>query len=187
VNSQVLTNVVVGVVVLGLLLFRQMQARRVRASSLRLALILFVIGLIEAGQFIGKHHGGGTMVAALGGSLVLAVVFGALRAATVRVWIKDGVAWTQGNWMTALLWVAAVAAHLGYDALLDHHKGTSGLGSATIVLYLAISLAVQRGLVLVRARRLDPSAAGTLFFGPGPFGGGSGPYGGSGPVSGPRR
>ena len=99
---------------------------------------------------------------------MLAVVFGVLRAATVRVWIKDGVAWTQGNWVTALLWVAAVAAHLGYDALLDHHRGTSGLGSATIVLYLAISLAVQRGLVLLRARRLDPGAPGAPFFGAGP-------------------
>ena len=54
------------------------------------------------------------------------------------------------------------------------------------MLYLAISLAVQRGLVLVRARRLDPSPGGAPFFGAGPFGG-SGPYGGSGPVSGPRR
>ena len=186
-NSQVLTNVIIGIVVLGLLIYRQLVARRVSASSLRLTLILGVIGIVEAANFLSKHHGGGLTIAALGGSLVLAVVFGALRAATVRVWIKDGVAWTQGNWITALLWVAAVAAHLGYDALLDHHKGTSGLGSATIVLYLAISLAVQRGLVLVRARRLDPSAAGAPFFGAGPFGGGSGPYGGSGPVSGPRR
>lgn len=186
-NSQVLTNVIIGIVVLGLLIYRQLVARRVSASSLRLTLILGVIGIVEAVNFLSKHHGGGLTIAALGGSLVLAVVFGLLRAATVRVWIKDGVAWTQGNWITALLWVAAVAAHLGYDALLDPHRGTSGLGSATIVLYLAISLAVQRGLVLMRARRLDPSAAGAPFFGAGPFGGGSGPYGGSGPASGRGR
>lgn len=170
-NSQVLTNVLIGIVVLGLLIYRQMVARRVSASSLRLTLILGVIGIVEAADFLSKHHGGAVTVAALAGSAVLAIVFGALRAATVRVWIKEGAAWTQGSWVTALLWVAAVAAHLGYDALLDHHKGTSGLGSATIVLYLAITLAVQRGLVLVRARRLDPAATGTPFFGPGGFGG----------------
>lgn len=193
-NSQVLTNVVLGVAVLGLLIYRQMVARRVSASSLRLTLILGVIGIIEAVNYLSKHHGGVLTIVALAGSLVLAVVFGLLRAATVKVWIKDGVAWTQGSWLTALLWVLAVAAHLGYDALFDHHKGTSGVGSATIVLYLAFSLAVQRGLVLLRARRLDPSAAGTPFFGgprspggpgSGPFAGGSGPFGGSGPVSGP--
>jgi hypothetical protein len=195
VNSQVLTNVVLGVAVLGLLIYRQLVARRVSASSLRLTLILGVIGIIEAVNYLSKHHGGALTIAALAGSLVLAVVFGLLRAVTVKVWIKDGVAWTQGNWLTALLWVVAVAAHLGYDALFDHHKGTSGVGSATIVLYLAFSLAVQRGLVLLRARRLDPSAVGTPFFGgpgssgggpgSGPFAGGSGPFGGSGPVSGP--
>lgn len=194
-NSQVVTNVVLGIAVLGLLIYRQMVARRVSASSLRLTLILGVIGIIEAVDYLSKHHGGALTIAALAGSLVLAVVFGLVRAATVKVWIKDGVAWTQGSWLTALLWVLAVAAHLGYDALFDHHKGTSGVGSATIVLYLAISLAVQRGLVLLRARRLDPSAVGTPFFGgpgpsgggpgSGPFAGGSGPFGGSGPVSGP--
>jgi len=52
----------------------------------------------------------------IAGSLVLAAAFGALRAATVRIWIADGQAWSRGNWLTALLWVAAVAAHLGYDA-----------------------------------------------------------------------
>jgi hypothetical protein len=195
VNSQVVTNVVLGIAVLGLLIYRQMVARRVSASSLRLTLILGVIGIIEAVDYLSKHHGGALTIAALAGSLVLAVVFGLVRAATVKVWISGGVAWTQGSWLTALLWVLAVAAHLGYDALFDHHKGTSGVGSATIVLYLAISLAVQRGLVLLRARRLDPSAVGTPFFGgpgpsgggpgSGPFAGGSGPFGGSGPVSGP--
>lgn len=196
-NSQILTNIVLGVAILGLLIYRQLVARRVSASSLRLTLILGVIGVVEAVDYLSKHHGGTLTIAALAGSLVLAVVFGLLRAATVRVWIKDGAAWTQGNWLTALLWVVAVAAHLGYDALFDHHKATSGVGSATIVLYLAISLAVQRGLVLLRARRLDPAAAGTPFFGgpgssgggPGSdsFAGGSGPFGGSGPVSGPGR
>jgi hypothetical protein len=191
VNSQVVFDVVIGIAVLGLLIYRQLVARRVSASSLRLTLILGVIGIIQAVDYLSKHHGGALTVAALAGSLVLAVVFGLLRAATVRVWIKDGAAWTQGNWLTALLWVLAVGAHLGYDALFDHHKGTSGVGTATIVLYLAISLAVQRGLVLLRARRLDPSSVGSPFFGagpsggPGPFGGGSGPFGGSGPVSGP--
>jgi hypothetical protein len=48
------------------------------------------------------------------------------------------------------------AAHLGYDALVadghDHH----GLGSATVVLYLAISLGFQRIIVQQRARHLQP-------------------------------
>jgi hypothetical protein len=48
----------------------------------------------------------------IAGSLVLAAAFGALRAATVRIWIADGQAWSRGNWLTAVLWVAAAAAAL---------------------------------------------------------------------------
>jgi hypothetical protein len=49
-----------------------------------------------------------------------------------------------------------VAAHLGYDALVAHGHGNRGLGSATVVLYLAISLGFQRVIVRQRAHRLQP-------------------------------
>jgi hypothetical protein len=143
-------------------------ARQVSSSGLRIALVLGVIGLVLTAQFLQKHHAGTAAIAALAGSLVLAVVFGAARARTVRIWLQDGTAWSKGNWLTAVLWVVALAAHLGYDALLDSHKDTNGLGNATIVLYLAITLAVQRAIVQQRARRLDPRAGAAPFLGPGP-------------------
>ena len=77
---------------------------------------------------------------------MLAAIFGALRARTVRVWLDDGQAWSQGNWLTAVLWIASLAAHLGYDILVGHGNAIRGLGVATIVLYLAISLGFQRAL-----------------------------------------
>ena len=83
---------------------------------------------------------------------MLALVFGVLRALTTRIWQQDGSAWSQGNWLTAVLWIAALGAHLGYDALLDHHHGTAGLGDATVLLYLAVSLGAQRLVVMQRAR-----------------------------------
>jgi hypothetical protein len=52
-----------------------------------------------------------------------------------------------------------VAAHLGYGALVADGHGSHGLGSATVVLYLAISLGFQRIIVQQRARRLQPSGA----------------------------
>jgi hypothetical protein len=96
---------------------------------------------------------------------VLAAIFGALRASTVRIWFQDGQAWSQGNWLTAVLWIASLAAHLGYDILVADGKDARGLGAATILLYLAISLGFQRVLVMRRAHRLqlsDPAAAGTM-------------------------
>ena len=161
------TELALGVVVLGLLIYRQLVPRRVSSSSLRIMLILGVIGVIELVQFLQKHHDRTVLAAALGGSLVLALVFGVLRAMTTRIWQQDGSAWSQGNWLTALLWVLALGAHLGYDALLDHHHGTAGLGEATLVLYLAISLGAQRLVVMQRARGPLPPGLPHPFFGAG--------------------
>jgi hypothetical protein len=157
-NSQTVTELLIGVVVLGLLVYRNLIPRPVRQSNQRLYLVLGVIGLVETVQYLSHHHAGATAVAALAGSLVLAAVFGAIRAATVRVWIKDGQPWSQGNVLTAGLWVIALAAHLGYDALLSSHKALSGLGSATVLLYLVVSLVVQWFVVQSRAAKLNPAA-----------------------------
>ncbi len=160
-NSQTLLYLVIGVAVLGLLIFRNLRARPVRQSSQRLYLILGVIGVIQTFQYLGNHHVPvTTATAGLAGSLVLAAVFGAIRAATVRVWMKDGQPWTQGNVLTAVLWIIALGAHLGYDAVLGMHKDISGLGDATVLLYLVVSLAVQWMIVQARAARLDPAGAG---------------------------
>jgi hypothetical protein len=154
-------DIILGVVVLGLLIYRQLRSRPVNASGLRLVAILAVIGVVQAYSFLDKHHSGTVTYAALGGSLALAAVFGALRAATVRVWLQGGQPWTKGNWVTAVLWVIALAAHLGYDALVTPGRGSSGLGAATVVLYLAVSLGIQRVITQQRANRLQPG--GSMF------------------------
>jgi len=160
-SSQTLTYLVIGVAVLGLLIYRQLVARPVRANQ-RLVLILVVIGLIEAAESLQKLHAGTAAIVALAGSLVLAAVFGAARAATVHLWMQDGQAWVKGNVLTAVLWVVALGAHLGYDYLIGQHKDIGNLGDATVLLYLAVSLAIQRFIVSLRAERLDPASAGRV-------------------------
>ena len=160
-SSQTVLYLVIGVAVLGLIIYRQMVARPVQASQ-RLMLILVVIGLIEAAQYWQRVHAGSAAIVALAGSLVLAAIFGAARAATVRVWMQNGQAWMKGNVLTAVLWVAAVGAHLGYDYLAGRDKGIGGLGDATVLLYLVVSLAVQRVIVTMRAERLTQAGTGPL-------------------------
>lgn len=48
---------------------------------------------------------------------------------------------------------------------MGQHKDIGSIGTATLVLYLAVSLGVQRLIVAVRAQRLDPVAVGRV--GPG--------------------
>ena len=158
-------DIILGLAVLALLIYRQLAARPVNSSALRLIAILVIIGIFQTYQFLSKGHDHPLTFAALAGSLVLAAIFGALRAGTVRVWLQDGQAWSQGNWLTATWWSASLVAHLGYDVLLVHGPGARGLGTATIVLYLAVTLGCQRVLVWRRAQRLQlagPAAPGDL-------------------------
>ena len=165
-SSQTVLYLVIGVVVLGLLIYRQLRTRPVRGNE-RLFLILGIIGLVEAAQYMQKLHAGSAAYTALVGSLVLAAIFGIARAATVHVWLENGVALVKGNALTAVLWVAALGAHLGYDYLIGQHKDIGQLGDATVLLYLTVSLVVQRVVVGVRAGRLGATPTGS--FGARPF------------------
>jgi hypothetical protein len=154
-------DVVLGLAVLALLIYRQLSARPVNAAVLRLFVILVIIGVVQTYQFLSKNHAHPLTIAAIVGSVVLAAIFGWLRARTVRVWLgEDGQALSQGNWLTAVLWIASLAAHLGCDVLVAHGPGSRGLGTATIVLYLAVSLGFQRILVVQRANRLQLAGPG---------------------------
>jgi len=158
------TNLIIGVLVLAVFLSRQLTVRRLR-ENYRLMVILAIIGAVEFVDFLNGHpHNDSRIVAAVVGSLVLAAVLGAARAPTVRVWRgQDGQLLRKGTWLTAVLWVVAFAAHLGYDYLVAGHvTGDNGgdVGNATIVLYLVVSLTVQRYIMLARAARLD--AAGQI-------------------------
>lgn len=77
-SSQTVLNLVIGVAALGLLICRQLQARPVRGN--RLVLVLAVVGVILAVQYFQKLDSLSAAIGALAGSLVLAAVFGAVRA-----------------------------------------------------------------------------------------------------------
>ena len=161
------TSLVIGLAVLALVLSRQLMVRRL-GESYRLWNILGAIGAVQFIAFLNGHSGnaGRIGVAALG-SLVLAAVFGVARALTVRVWRQDSQLMRQGTWITAVLWLAAVAAHYGYDDLVAGHitgKNGGNVGDATVLLYLVVTLTIQRFVLLNRAARQE--AAGTLAAGP---------------------
>jgi hypothetical protein len=146
-------DLLLGILVFGYIIVRQIRARPVRSFNPGLPLILGVIGVVELVSFVKTDHDKAALVATLAGSLVLAAVMGGVRASTVRIWSDAGVAWTRGTWITIVLWVVSLASHLAYDYLLTG-KDERGLGSASILLYLAVTFAVQRLIVQYRAQRL---------------------------------
>lgn len=151
-------NVLIGLVVVAWLIYRQLQARPAKeTSAARLILILGAIGVVDTVQAVKGHTLGASTVALLLVGVLVGAGFGALRAMTVKVWrASDGVAWRQGTLVTGVLWIVSLAVHFGVDALVDHTTTITGLGTATILIYLAVTLGVQREIVRARAAGLRP-------------------------------
>ena len=151
-----LTNILIGVVVVGLLLVRQMQARPTReTSSVRIVLVLAVIGIFQIKDAIGSQSLGATTVGWLVLSLIIGAAMGAIRAVTVKIWRTDtGVAWRKGTTLTAALWLISLVVHFVLEAEINHSTKLAALGASSILLYLAVTLGVQREIVRWRAAKL---------------------------------
>jgi hypothetical protein len=155
-----ITNLVIGVLVLALLLSRQLATRRL-SESYRLSVILAIIGIVEFVNFLNGHpNDDGGIAVAVVGSLVIAALFGVVRALTVRVWRENGQLLRKGTWLTAVLWILSLAAHLGYDALVAGPatgKNGGNVGDATVLLYLVVTLTIQQFILLDRVKRQEAS------------------------------
>ena len=154
-------NIVIGVLVLAWILYRQLRPRAVREDSpYRVMAILAIIGVLELAQFSNDHRVPSEAWAYLVVSLVIGAGFGVLRGRYVHVWRQDGVLTRQGNVSTIVLWVVGIAIHLGFDTLIGRTSSEAkGLASTAILLYLAIALAAQQYVTLRRAEHLKPGQA----------------------------
>ncbi|WP_285482049.1 hypothetical protein [Amycolatopsis sp. NBRC 101858] len=150
-------NILVGLVVLAWLVWRQTQRRLVREDRRPVVLlILLVLGVLQLSTYLKTASTSAMLIVALVVSLLLAAGFGVVRARSTRLWRKDGQLWRQGTWVTAALWVVGLGVHIGLDLLFD--SAAKGLGAGSILLYLAVSLGVQRLVVQARADRLGSFA-----------------------------
>ena len=148
-------NIVIGLVVLAWLLSRQVQKRLVKEDRKpTVLLILLVLGIVQLASYFKSAASDNAVVLLLIGSLVLAAGFGVVRAYTVRLWRADGQLWRQGTWLTVVLWLVAIGSHIGLDFVIEGAGEAKGLSSASILLYLAVTLGAQRAIVQSRANRV---------------------------------
>ena len=155
-------GIVIALAVLAWLLWRQLQVRELRRDrGMLLPLILVAAGIAEIASYGHDHplHTAGYALLAV--SIVVAAVFGAIRASTVRLWIADGKLLRQGTYVTCALWIAAIAIHIAGDNVIAPHDADR-LGGVSLLLYLGVTLAVQRFCLNERARRRPgpPAPAG---------------------------
>jgi len=152
-STNSLTDIVIGAAVVGLLVTFQMRARPVRESSAaRISVVLGIIGIVEISDAAKGHVVGAGTVAWIVGSLVIGGALGAARAFSTRIWrLQDGSGMSQGTIVTAVLWVISLGAHLAMEVGIDRSTKVAGLGASSLMLYLAVTLGVQREVLRRRA------------------------------------
>ncbi len=162
---QNMADILIALLVLGWIIFRQLRARPVKErNAYTVMLVLGVLGLYQIGTLAGKLPIPASAYTALVVGLGSGAFFGWLRGRLVRVWRQDGALFRQGNWLTVLLWVGGLLVHLGIDrvggllAPASQQVAATALGTSGILLYLAVALAAQRFATLRRAPLPHPQA-----------------------------
>jgi hypothetical protein len=95
----------------------------------------------------------GAAVAWITASLIVGGGLGALRALTVNIWRDDsGSALVKETILTAALWIVSFVVHLALQLGINSSTKIAGFGASSLLLYLAVTLGVQREMVRWRAR-----------------------------------
>lgn len=148
-----LTNIVLVLFILYRVIKRQLAVRVLR-YKIDFYALLMIIGIASIVEAVQKHQVKITLMQAMIfsiGSLLSAVVFGLLRAYTYRIWVNDQhLVVRKGNVYTLVFWVVGIGTHLLVDLVW---KGSA----VTLLLYLGVTLFVQRGALWLRARHQYPS------------------------------
>ncbi|MEU0567053.1 hypothetical protein ABZ297_16935 [Nonomuraea sp. NPDC005983] len=132
--------------------YRQMMTRPTARSGLvYVAGAMIVLGLVNGALIDTRHLT--ISITLLVVESVAAVALGAVRAATVRVWMDAaGVTWSKATGWTMLAWAGSVVARVGL-----YYAGTLfGLASSTngILFFMGLTVGVQALLVAWRGQAL---------------------------------
>lgn len=145
--------------VLGFIFYRQLRVQRVKDNLLKLPLILGAIGVVNAANFLQDHRVSAGDVAGVVAGLVVAALVAWPRAQSMRVWREaDGTWMRRGTPVTIGWWLIALAGHAvtafaGPLVFGETPHGFSGFDSATIMVYLGVSLGVQGWFLEQRLQR----------------------------------
>ncbi len=145
------TSILFGVVAVVFVLYRQLRTRQLTSTRVaRVPLITAVIGIVETIVYV---QGGGPIqighVVAIAVGMVIAAALAYPRAMTIKVWQDaQGVWFGQGTIRTIMMWIVTIGAHIGISLLIpplfgEQGTATGGLESATLMLFIAVSVGLQ--------------------------------------------
>lgn len=122
---------------------QQLQARRM----LMLPAVVTVWGVW---QLDGVHLTASEAVL-LGVQAVISIGLGGLRAMTIQVYLRDGVAWFRYRWLTIGLWAVTIAVRVVFAVATGAlNPATSDAGIPSLLVGLGVGLLAEAGVVVAR-------------------------------------
>jgi hypothetical protein len=153
-NPYLVAILVVALIVL--IIYRQMRTMPVESRRLIIVPVaLVVIGMYNLLKAPPHTTGAGVAFTA---SVVTALVFGVGRGITTHVWFENGVMLRRGTVATLALWVGAIVVRILIAVVARHSGVPLKVTTAELPVFLGITLAVQNGVVWLRAQADRPSA-----------------------------
>ncbi|WP_026416894.1 hypothetical protein [Actinomadura oligospora] len=151
-------NVLIVLLVLGLVLRRQLTARRIdEARMYTLPVVLVIVGVAQGGLIDRAHVV--LSVGLLGVEALVALLLGAMRAATMRLWREpDGSLWRRGGGLTVVAWIVSITVRAGLLGIA-YLVGVR-TGSGNLIAFLGVSLLAQYAILDVRSRSLPARRTG---------------------------
>jgi hypothetical protein len=149
--SGIVEIVIIIAVVVYMLISRMMGQPAQAKRMLLLPAILTVVGVT---QLSGVNSA--TSVLFLVATAAISVVLGAARGFSVRISLRDGVAFVRYTGLTVALWVLNIAVKFGANFALGAIVGkAAGGASNSIMVTIGLGLLVEGLVVLYRAMRAD--------------------------------
>jgi hypothetical protein len=152
-NSGV-TSIVVGLLIVVLVTFRQLRTSSVREErGVILYFVILAVGIYQTIFFLQAHVVDVTVELLIAASIVIGLGLGVLRGFLTHLWRADGKLLRRGNAWTILVWIVGLGIHLGLDIFTGQiDPSAQGFASATLLVYVALSLGTQRFVLLRRAK-----------------------------------
>jgi hypothetical protein len=144
-------QVVLIIAVIAYVLIRRLAGEPAEAKRmLILPAVLIVVGIANLDDL--THSG--TALLFFIGTLLISVVLGALRGASIRLSRREGIVFMRYTWVTVALWVVNIGVKFGGNLLLGaiDKSGAAVLGN-TVLLTVGVGMLLEGVVVLGRALR----------------------------------
>jgi hypothetical protein len=151
-NITLVADILLIVVAVGWILFKQVQPAPVKARLL--VIVPVVLAYFGTTTTAAKTWSNSTDLLLIVVGAVISVALGVPRGATIRVWVGDeGRWWRQGSKATLALWGALFVARGGLFVVAQAtgHQAASGVGP--LLFALALSFAAQNAVIAVRVQQ----------------------------------